>query len=416
MRRAKYLLTIPVLAAMAAVGAAQETPPVLKFGITGSDPTGEYSRVMSQVAVQRVLLDIAHQPRSRSFIDERLHESNVGIDQLLHLGLIRAEGDDYRIAFTLLTREDDQRVREVTAKYARFLSDGILKRRKELEQLLAAYDLPSVSKGDLAYVLIGCFALDWDGQDIAREEKYFTEAGQNQYAAWAQELGLSLKGMYWGSHNGYLKSVVFTSFGDHEALPRMALPDMVWRMSRATENAELAPELVKPSRTFADSAFSSFLEKTGAVMFSLRSGPKTTDDIAAGGRLSREELAPIIDLLLQMHYVRQDGNRYIAAVPVLGAVDRQMENAVRQVVWQVMHEWLGTYYEPLRAELQGITPLKYGVSYREHVFLQIWHYVFAMTNGQLVESGFFSSPYGSERRYKGFTPMVWDPSLEYLSR
>lgn len=407
---------ILVILLLATASAAQEVPAVLKFGIAGTDPTGDYSRIMSQVPVQRALLAIAHQPRSRTFIDDNLKGTNVKTDELVRLHLIRPYNESYRIAFNLLTREDDQRIREVAAKYSRFLADAILKRRTELDRLLASYNLTSVAKGDLAYVLIGCFGLDWDGQGVALEAKYFVETKEPDYDPWAVELGLSLKGIYWGSHNAYLKNVRFTSFGDHEALPRMALPDLIWRLSRAIEKAELAPNLVKPSRTFADRAFSDFLEKIGALMFSLRSGPKTSAEIAAASSLTSDELSSILDLLTQLQYVRQDGDRYAAIIPVLAASDHPMVNAVRLVIWSAVQEWFRTYYDAVQSDLQGITPLTNGVSYREHVFLQIWHYLFGIANRQLVESGFFSSPYASERQYKGFIPMIWDPSLQKLSR
>jgi len=400
----------------AADAVAQNGAPVLKFGITGSDPTGDYTRVMSQLPVQEALLAIAREPRSREFIDLELKGTSVSTDELVRLHLIKPENGSYRIAFNLLTRQDDQRVRDVTAKYARFLADVILKRRSELERLLSSYDLHSVKSSDLAYVLIGCFGLDWDGQDIALEEKYFTETKEPDYDPWAVEIGLPLTGIYWGSHNEYAKNARFTSFGDHQALPRMALPDLIWRLSRATAKAELAPELVKPSEAFAESALSDLLEKTGAVMLALRSGPKSSVEIASAVSLSQNELSSAFDLLTQLQYVRHNGDRYEAIVPVLAAADRPMVNSVRLLIWNAMDEWLHKYYDLLQSELQGITPLKNGVSYREHVFLQVWHYIFGITNRDLVESGFFSSPYASERRYKGFIPMVWDPTLEKLMR
>jgi hypothetical protein len=394
----------------------QDSSPVLKFGVVGSDPTGDYTRVMSEVPVQKALLAIADQPRSREFIDTALKGTNVSTDELVTLHLIKQEKGSYRIAFNLFTLDDDRRVREAAGRYARSLADGILKRRPELERLLANYNLGSVSKGDLAYVLIGCFGLDWDGQDIALEEKRFVEVKEPEYDPWAVEIGLPLTGIYWGSHSQSLKDVRFTSFGDHQALPRMALPDLIWRLSRATEKAELAPELLKSSRAFADSAMSGLVGKAGLVMLSLRSGPKTSADLASAASVSADDLSSVLDLVTQLQYIRRSDGRYEAIVPVLTAGDRPMVNSVRQVIWNAMDEWLRTYYDALQSDLKGITPLRNGVSYREHVYLQVWHYVFGITNGDLVRSGFFSSPYAPERRYKGFIPMVWDPSLENLTR
>ena len=81
----------------------QESSPVLKFGVTGSDPTGDYTRVMSEVPVQKALLAIADQPRSREFIDPALKGTNVSTDELVTLHLIKQEKRGYRIALNLFT-------------------------------------------------------------------------------------------------------------------------------------------------------------------------------------------------------------------------------------------------------------------------------------------------------------------------
>ena len=43
----------------------------------------------------------------------------------------------------------------------------------------------------------------------------------------------------------------------------------------------------------------------------------------------------------------------------------------------------------------------------EDTFWNVWHYVFAATNKELVARGMFADPYSAERKYKGFVPAVW---------
>ena len=47
----------------------------------------------------------------------------------------------------------------------------------------------------------------------------------------------------------------------------------------------------------------------------------------------------------------------------------------------------------------------------EHVYTEIGHFVFGFANRTLVEQGLFANPYGDERRYRGFLPLVWDAQL-----
>jgi len=87
-----------------------------------------------------------------------------------------------------------------------------------------------------------------------------------------------------------------------------------------------------------------------------------------------------------------------------------MMDDVLRISRQIFSDWLAANYEPIREDLAGITPLRYGVPYDE-VFTQVWHYLFGIANKRLVENGLLADPYAPDRKFKGFVPAVWDWSL-----
>lgn len=157
-----------------------------------------------------------------------LAESEVTVADLEASGVLRREGDRLALDFTLLTTADLDLVNAVSRREAQSLADAFLAKRGNLETLLAAYDVPSVDRGVVAYILLGCFALDWDGLDLTAAYGYRATARAfpaGDYLLSARQTGgLSLQRLYWGSHNRRGDGYVLTSFGDHFSLPRKAFP------------------------------------------------------------------------------------------------------------------------------------------------------------------------------------------------
>ena len=62
------------------------------------------------------------------------------------------------------------------------------------------------------------------------------------YVPAAQEIiGLSLEHIYWGSHNARFDGIGLSSFGDHHVLPRVRLPDFLWRAPDSPASVPEAP-------------------------------------------------------------------------------------------------------------------------------------------------------------------------------
>ena len=401
------------------LGRAQQPEDLFTYGITGSDPHGAYTSAMSHLPVQKLLLDLAAQPRSAGFMDAALQGSGVSRQDLEGLGLVRRQGDDYVLSFTLFTSADVRRVRAVAESSARSLVSAFLARRPEIEVALQKYPVKTVDPKAVAYILLGCFSLDWDGLDLTAEKHYRSAAPEqpdgDRYIPWAeQKSDLTLKGIYWGSHNEDLPNVVFTSFGDHFSLPRYALPDLFWRLPRwATEEGNL-PESLKPKlRSALWVSVQITARQIGDMLVALREGGKTKEELAQVASLTPEQAADLLGLLVELEYIGQEGEQYYARIPVLGEQDQAMVMELRHIGRQIAETWLAAHYEQLHNDLAGLTPLRYGVPFADG-FTQVWHYIFGEANRQLVEAGLFADPYAENRKYKGFIPAVWHPALSDL--
>ncbi len=384
------------------------------------------SYLLGMGEIQELLLELRKSPRDSAYVAAALDGTGVSLRDLLATPLLLREGERYAPSFPLLTHDDLRTVRETSERYARSLAERFLARRAEFERLLARYPLDGVARGALAYILIGCFSLDWDGLDLTEERGYRTPSlqtgvGQVQWATERQPRE-SQKKLYKGSHNETLEGgIVLTSFGDHVKPIRLAFPDLVWRMGQAfpgvmwqaarSYGVEVPGELRPPLARLSWRVLAELGDRTGVVMMALRDGGKTAAELADVAGASRVEAAELLDLLEALEYVRQDSGRYAAAIPVLGEEDRAMVQEVRDLGYEIMAAWFDENYDRLKAELSRTTPLGDPVPF-EDTFYQIWHYVFGIANRILVEEGMFADPYGADRRYPGFIPCVWHRSLD----
>jgi DNA-binding MarR family transcriptional regulator len=416
----RWILQIFLLAALASAGVVnpargQNDSGVLVYGITGSE-SGSYSSAMSRVAVQKLLLDLAATPRKPEFLDVALNGSGISRADLEQLGLVHRQGDNYIINFYLMTKTDELKVRQVTEAHARSLAAAFLARRQEIEAAIQPYQLKGVEPKAVAYILVGCFVLDWDGLNITAEKGYRSEAttrpNGDRYTPWARERSdLTLKGLFWGSHNDYEPEVVFTSFGDHFAVPRYALPDLLTSAPSRVTRPEMSISLKRKLSRVVEQSLKITNQRLGHMMLLLREGEKSLDELAQAAGLKPNEATDPLALLAELGYIEQEGGRYHALVPVFTEREKGMVQRVLRIGRQVMDEWLAANYDQIKAELSDISPVRFGVPYNQG-FTQIWHYIFGSANRQLVEAGFFANPYAESRRYKGFIPVVWHPSLD----
>lgn len=373
---------------------------VLDYHYTGSAPAArDFVRAMEHRAVQSALLEVAATPRNRAFLDAALRGTDVTAEQLDTLGLIRHNGDRYELAFSLLTREDRQKIQAVAEAEGERLADGLLAHRSTIEELLKNDPMPAVDWRATAYFILGCVSLDWDGLNLARRRGYLAVPPEGAYLPMAyQPLPReALQQLYWGSHN-YHESAAVTTFGDHYSLPRTGLPDVLWRLSVE------AAEPVKSKLT--DVAEGLVRRHAAALMLALRDGAKSVGQLAATTGFREGDVRDVLALLVALEYVTESDGTYGAVIPVLTERDRPMVRQLRVLGQEVMLDWFAERYKPLSEELGGLTPQRYGVPL-SNSFYWVWHHIFGVANRELVASGLFVDPYDSKRTFKGFIPAVY---------
>ncbi len=410
------ILPAALLAAVAAFASAappDDTPPprpLLNTSIVGTstcDTEPCFAHVMRESAVQRLLLRLAAGPVAAADAEAAVRGGAASLDDLLALRLVRRDGDRVVLAFALFTAADVERIRAVSERHAASLAAALLARRNEIETVLERYDAPGVDRGDVAFFVLGCASLDWDGLAVTAEHGYRATTGERPdgtYVPVAMErVDLSLQRIYWGSHNARVDGIGLTSFGDHHALPRTLLPDLLWR---APDFPDTVPE---PPRAALDGLLKASFRRSAATiartMLALRDGDRTADALASATGAGTDETAEDLDVLLALGYVSEKDGRYRARIPVLAERDEAMARRLMAVGREVMEAWLEASYGGIRDELADLSFTRAGVPFAEG-FTMIWHYIFGMANQKLVEAGMFADPYAPGRPFPGAVPVV----------
>jgi DNA-binding MarR family transcriptional regulator len=413
-------IAVAACAILVALNAAcQSDDPPLQLGVTGStsdEPTKNPTHILASTDVQRLILEIAEEPRSKTYIDARITDEFFTLEDMVNVGLLREEQGRYWIDFNLLRVDDQRAILDISEELGRDLAGSILEQRAEFEALAAERSRPSHDTADLFYLVVGCFALDWDGLVFTREMGYRARAHRtidgHSFTPWAKEKGVavSLEGLYWGSHNEYKSEVTFTTFGDHHALPRFGLPDLWWNSGADFSRYSANQAGQDAARRLASAYPNGPWDDIGKVMLALGEKDKTPDELAAETGIDAGKMEAVLDLLEIAEYVEQVDDAFANRVLVLTEDDSDMVRAMLSRTRDIVAEWHEVNYDSVRDRLAHLTPIESGVPF-EMVYTEVWHFVFAVANRTLAEEGFFADPYGEERTYKGFLPAVWAAGL-----
>jgi hypothetical protein len=402
---------------VAAVNAADQKP--LSIGITGStpsEPTRNPTAILRTSEIQQLILDIAERPHSRAEIESAIAGQFFSVDDMVAVGLLRKEADDFWIDFNLLRVADQLRILEVSERQGRILAGAFLKRRKELETIARGREQPRDLSAEFLYIVLGCFSLDWDGLDLTEEKGWRLGAqrviGGQEFTPWAKEKGaeISLQGLYWGSHNNSIGGITLTTFGDHYSLPRFGLPDLLWNNSTSFRGfEELGEDTMTAARMLAEYEQDATAD-VARVMMELGG-----EDLAAGALgertgIEKRKLDRILAFLGAAEYIESHGDSWQATVLVLRPQDATKVEAMVATGREIMLEWHEANYDRVRTALADLTPIRNGVPF-ERVYTEIWHFIFGIANRTLVEEGLFVNPYEDKRRFQGFLPVVWDAGL-----
>lgn len=394
---------------------AQDDELPLQVGVTGSSPSEERKNVaaiLNSAEVQGLILDIAEKPIGRAEFENAVADEFFRVDDMVATGLVREEQGRFHIDFNLLRIEDQKSILHISEQAGRELAAAFIDRRSEFERLAQGHSQPHASHGELFFIVLGCFSLDWDGLQMTEARGYRAAAqrtidGQS-FTPWAKEKGasVSLKGLYWGSHNSTMSQATFTTFGDHHTGPRFGLPDMLWNIGGAFQKYEDNKDGRKAAMRMLSAYANDALDDIGLVMFALRERDLAVDEIIAATGVDPDKLERILALLETAQYVGQYDNKWGSKILVLGPDDLDMVTGMSDIGRQIMIDWHEQNYEQIRSSSSKLTPIRNGVPF-DRVYTEIWHFVFAIANRTLVEEGFFADPYAEDRAHKGFVPVIW---------
>jgi hypothetical protein len=399
---------------------SEEKP--LSVGITGSTPDEDRknpSRILGEAGVQKLILEIAAEPRSRAYVEKALEGRFFTVEDMVYVGLLREEAGRLIINFNLLTVEDQRRILAVSEEWGRDLAEAFLAERSLLETLAGKHPQRRVPKENVLFIVLGCFSLDWDGLEVTENRGY--RAGPQRtidghsFTPWAKEKGadISLRGLYWGSHNSSTGEATFSTFGDHVALPRFGLPDMFWSTRRAFSRFEGQREWQEAGGRLVSSYLKDALEDAARVMFALRSDDLSADALRELAGIDETKLDRLLTLLEMAGYVVKEGETYAGTALVLTSDDKDLVHDVLRRGREIIIAWHERSYETIKEKLQNLTPLRHGVPYGV-VYTEVWHFLFGVANRTLVEEGLFCDPYAEGRPIKGFIPAVWANGLSEL--
>lgn len=414
------------------IGTTQEPKREFARGIAGSYPTSAADRPQTyfdKPVVRHLLAELEGGPLTIEAAERLLAGSDVALTDLTRLKLLAHREGRVFIGFNYFTRDDMRRIHATAERYVPQLVASYQKQASDFDHVFARYDVPSVNRRQLAFVLLAGVALNWDALKQTETEGYrkpqLVIGDGWRYSFWAAESdpSYSIRGFFWGSSTAPAATrnltppidFSFSSFGDPFSDPRMNLPDILYLpLMQMTPDVRAAVENIGVIDEVAlGFDFKSVLgfargRELGSILFALRRGPKPLGDIERMISPNlRGKSRELLQLLEAIDYVRQQPQGgYELAVPVLDEQDQALLADVLALHRGILKRWLATYYPKVRSELSNLTALRHGVPF-ESAFTQIWHDYFGLATRELVRAGIIADPYASVVDHKGSFGFVW---------
>ncbi len=383
-------------------------------------------------AVRALLEDMEDDPVGHDHVQQALSGTDITVDDLLRMKILRRDNDRYFIGFGYFTASDVRKINSVAEDMVPTLVQAYTSRQSEFDRIFGAYKVQSVTQKKLAFVLVAGFSLNWDGLKIAEEEGFRqlenVEGDDWSYSFWAAENvpEITQRAFYWGSSSFPVYYIdreeatadyTFSSFGDPYSYPRMNFPALLY-----TSKDDLEPDVRTKAEDIGfihetsigldlpDVLGLEFGREVATILFALRTGPLSFENIQALPG-SGDNTASIMALLEEVQYVeRDDSSNYHLLIPVLDRDDAQMVGEALQLSRNILVQWLNENIDELMSDLGELTAIKHGVSFKV-LFTQIWHDFFGMTTRDLASAGFIADGYGEDVRYSATFGTLWRDSL-----
>jgi DNA-binding MarR family transcriptional regulator len=338
----------------------------------------------------------------------------------LRLELLRRDQGVYRVAYLVLTVEDQRAIYRVAKSYGSDLAHEIELHREGFEAIVTRYP-DAARRKELMFDLVAGMLLNWEGLKLNTELGYraapLRHANGDQYLLHSEELGANIPedGMYWGSQCFLGQEISFSTFGDGDSLPRRrGIPDALFDpLEGGLESLKNTPEMVASVKDELIAYVSIALADAGMVMATLREKPLSIAELSHQLNYSGSRLSATINLLLATGYIELNGQAYRVRVPILLERDRPIVKDIITIGRSLLTNWLRNNYERIKRALAGLSPMKNGLPF-SLAFNEVWHYIFGWTAKTLAEDGFYINPRSSTYFYRGYVPLVWDTSLYKL--
>jgi hypothetical protein len=420
-------LVLVLLASLVAIGyqhsplVAQNVERTFQVGVTGSTPGGRDNpqTALNDPNVRAVVLAIAETPLPVADVDARLKSYTRA--ELVNLGLVKVVDGRVLLAFNYLSAADQRVLKTRAQAYGRDLAALILKERASMESAARPFAATDAELRQLLFFVVGCIGLDWDGLEFTAEKNY--RAGPTvkgtgfAYTPWMKEnaADISRQGLYWGSHNAAAGPVTLTTFGDHHALPRRGMPDVI------NSQANPFPLLASPDsaavagRRLVIAYSGAMFQDFATVILAVHRGQRTRSAIAASTGFTANKVTALVDVLKATEQLIEEGDQLRLRMLVLGEDAAPATSRIRTTVREAMEAWHRANYAAVKKDLSGLTAVAQATPF-EVMYTEIWHYVFGYANLALSESGFMLDPYAPEWRFRGFLPVLWANVLSAANR
>ena len=262
--------------------------------------------LLSFPATQRLVLRTARERQISAVEAQRALEGlPFRLEHLEAAGILKRDGENYRIAYMVLSADDERAMYEVSLTYGPSLADAFIAEAERYRQVFSRYPHAEL-RSDLAFVTVAGYTLNWDGLRIGTElgmrAQPVSRGNGDRYLLYSKEPGRKgdVTGFYWGSHSSNpVGNIRLSTFGDSRSQPRIGgLPDIYFGVTDGIEAFKTRPELVAATTSQIDSAMDDVLRLDGAIMLALRDGPKTARELQQLTGGSELHVSRAIDVLV----------------------------------------------------------------------------------------------------------------------
>ena len=366
------------------------------------------------------MLDAVAGPIGAAHIDSLLHGTPATRGDLVKLGILRTQGNEYAIAYLVLTADDQRAIYAAARTYGPSLARAYESHRAEFERLLAQYRRPDL-RAELAFAMVAGMSMNWDGLTLTTERGYRVAPVRypngDAYLFHSNQPGAHnpADGLYSESHSLPGPQTTFTTFGDGPSIPRThGIPDVFDGPAEdGLESLKGDPAVYGAVQGELLAYIEDAAADAGALMAVLADAPLTVPALRARVVLPGVRFNASLRFLEALGYVRKSGDTYDVAVPVLMPRDKPMLDSTLALSRRIMTEWLATNHGAMERDLAGLSSVRDGLPFAAP-FSEVWHYVFGLAAKSLATGGFFADPRGPGRRDTGYVPLVWATSLYHL--